>query len=196
MSSEQVFLAGLADSQEVLMGIGDWYCWLLWNVVNICVGVVYPDHHWFKWKILYFRFESASEQLFEMRRELPWEPHGSMFYSEEGSVRRETRPPEVEGGRLKNSQARVLVGRYCKGSASDVEPPVFNEKSGDRYDTTVDHAETDLLKKETTKTLMFGVSMQVVIIPVAPMPYLTSPPKKMWFYAFFPRSATSNQGNS
>eukprot|EP00434_Breviolum_minutum_P040102 symbB.v1.2.035630.t1/scaffold4752.1/size35433/1 len=38
--------------------------------------------------------------------------------------------------------ARVLVGRYCKGSASDVEPPVFNEKSGDRYDTTVDNAET------------------------------------------------------
>jgi len=84
-----------------------------------------------------------------MRRELPWEPLGTMFYSDEGSVRRETLPRvTVETEAL---QARVLVGRYCKGSASDVEPPVFNEKSGDRYDTTVDNAETDLLKKETIK---------------------------------------------
>eukprot|EP00438_Fugacium_kawagutii_P022696 Skav203965 [mRNA] locus=scaffold94:234150:247041:- [translate_table: standard] len=36
--------------------------------------------------------------------------------------------------------ARVLVGRYCKGSASDVEPPIFNA-NGDRYDTTVDNVE-------------------------------------------------------
>lgn len=103
-------------------------------------------------EIVYSHFESASEQEptnVEMRRELPWEPLGTMFYSDEGSVRRETLPRvTVETEAL---QARVLVGRYCKGSASDVEPPVFNEKSGDRYDTTVDNAETDLLKKETIK---------------------------------------------
>ncbi|CAJ1328035.1 unnamed protein product [Effrenium voratum] len=36
--------------------------------------------------------------------------------------------------------SRVLVGRYCKGSREDVEPPVLNEH-GDRYDSTVDNAE-------------------------------------------------------
>lgn len=37
--------------------------------------------------------------------------------------------------------ARVLVGRYCKGSPGDVEPPVFDARTGDRYDSTVDNAE-------------------------------------------------------
>ena len=37
--------------------------------------------------------------------------------------------------------ARVLVGRYCKGSPGDVEPPVLDERTGDRYDSTVDNAE-------------------------------------------------------
>lgn len=37
--------------------------------------------------------------------------------------------------------SRVLVGRYCKGSPSDVEPPVCND-DGDRYDTTVDSMES------------------------------------------------------
>jgi len=37
--------------------------------------------------------------------------------------------------------SRVLVGRYCKGSSSDVEPPSFNDE-GDRYDTTVDSEES------------------------------------------------------
>ena len=36
--------------------------------------------------------------------------------------------------------ARVLVGRYCKGSPTDVEPPLLNSQ-GDRFDTTVDNAE-------------------------------------------------------
>lgn len=37
--------------------------------------------------------------------------------------------------------ARVLVGRYCKGAPGDVEPPVFDARTGDRYDSTVDNAE-------------------------------------------------------
>ena len=37
--------------------------------------------------------------------------------------------------------SRVLVGHYCKGNAADVEPPVRND-DGDRYDTTVDSADS------------------------------------------------------
>mmetsp|Transcript_155 Transcript_155/g.422 ORF Transcript_155/g.422 Transcript_155/m.422 type:complete len:562 (+) Transcript_155:61-1746(+) len=34
--------------------------------------------------------------------------------------------------------ARVLVGNYCKGSRTDVEPPVHDEMTGARYHSTVD----------------------------------------------------------
>lgn len=36
---------------------------------------------------------------------------------------------------------RVLVGRYCKGSSTDVEPPLLNAEGGERYDSTVDNEE-------------------------------------------------------
>lgn len=35
--------------------------------------------------------------------------------------------------------SRVLVGKYCKGAASDVEPPICNVETGERYDSTVDN---------------------------------------------------------
>lgn len=35
--------------------------------------------------------------------------------------------------------ARVLVGRYCKGASTDVEPPLLFAESGLRYDSTVDN---------------------------------------------------------
>eukprot|EP00931_Biecheleriopsis_adriatica_P034307 TRINITY_DN19822_c0_g1_i1.p1 TRINITY_DN19822_c0_g1~~TRINITY_DN19822_c0_g1_i1.p1 ORF type:complete len:579 (-),score=108.18 TRINITY_DN19822_c0_g1_i1:24-1760(-) len=35
--------------------------------------------------------------------------------------------------------SRVLVGSYCKGCPSDVEPPVVDAETGDRYDSTVDN---------------------------------------------------------
>lgn len=37
--------------------------------------------------------------------------------------------------------ARVLVGRYCRGNPSDVEPPVRDEETDERYDSTVDNEE-------------------------------------------------------
>uniref|UniRef100_A0A7S0ZXP1 Poly [ADP-ribose] polymerase n=1 Tax=Noctiluca scintillans TaxID=2966 RepID=A0A7S0ZXP1_NOCSC len=37
--------------------------------------------------------------------------------------------------------ARVLVGRYCKGTSTDVEPPLLDESTGERYDSTVDNEE-------------------------------------------------------
>lgn len=37
--------------------------------------------------------------------------------------------------------SRVLVGRYCKGSPSDVEPPILDMCSGERYDSTVDNVD-------------------------------------------------------
>lgn len=37
--------------------------------------------------------------------------------------------------------AQVLVGRYCKGSNTDVEPPIQDAVSGERYDSTVDSVE-------------------------------------------------------
>lgn len=33
----------------------------------------------------------------------------------------------------------VLVGKYCKGAATDVEPPVRDVETGERYDSTVDN---------------------------------------------------------
>lgn len=33
----------------------------------------------------------------------------------------------------------VLVGKYCKGSPSDVEPPIMDADTGERYDSTVDN---------------------------------------------------------
>lgn len=35
----------------------------------------------------------------------------------------------------------VLVGKYCKGSPSDIEPPVADPNTGERYDSTVDNEE-------------------------------------------------------
>lgn len=35
--------------------------------------------------------------------------------------------------------ARVLVGSYCKGASSDVEPPVLDGSTGERFDSTVDN---------------------------------------------------------
>merc|ERR1740121_1411102 len=37
--------------------------------------------------------------------------------------------------------SRVLVGRFCKGGPSDVEPPMLNAQTGERYDSTVDSEE-------------------------------------------------------
>eukprot|EP00747_Dinoflagellata_sp_TGD_P206537 gnl/TRDRNA2_/TRDRNA2_80236_c0_seq2.p1 gnl/TRDRNA2_/TRDRNA2_80236_c0~~gnl/TRDRNA2_/TRDRNA2_80236_c0_seq2.p1 ORF type:complete len:586 (+),score=94.01 gnl/TRDRNA2_/TRDRNA2_80236_c0_seq2:157-1758(+) len=37
--------------------------------------------------------------------------------------------------------SRVLVGRYCKGDPSDVEPPVLDLATGEQYDSTVDNVE-------------------------------------------------------
>jgi len=37
--------------------------------------------------------------------------------------------------------SRVLVGNYCKGSPTDVEPPMLDDESGERYDSTVDAEE-------------------------------------------------------
>jgi len=37
--------------------------------------------------------------------------------------------------------ARVLVGSYCKGSPTDVEPPIMDLDTGERYDSTVDNDE-------------------------------------------------------
>lgn len=37
--------------------------------------------------------------------------------------------------------ARVLVGSYCKGTSSDVEPPVRDAETGERFDSTVDNEE-------------------------------------------------------
>jgi len=37
--------------------------------------------------------------------------------------------------------SRVLVGKYCKGAPSDVEPPVRDAETGERYDSTVDSEE-------------------------------------------------------
>jgi len=37
--------------------------------------------------------------------------------------------------------SRVLVGRYCKGGPTDVEPPVLLAATGERYDSTVDNEE-------------------------------------------------------
>uniref|UniRef100_A0A7S0FGF7 Poly [ADP-ribose] polymerase n=1 Tax=Pyrodinium bahamense TaxID=73915 RepID=A0A7S0FGF7_9DINO len=37
--------------------------------------------------------------------------------------------------------AQVLVGNYCRGSSSDVEPPVMDIESGERFDSTVDNEE-------------------------------------------------------
>lgn len=33
----------------------------------------------------------------------------------------------------------VLVGNYCKGSPTDVEPPIMTPETGERYDSTVDN---------------------------------------------------------
>merc|ERR1719265_320381 len=35
----------------------------------------------------------------------------------------------------------VLTGRYCKGAPTDIEPPVVNTETGERYDSTVDNEE-------------------------------------------------------
>mmetsp|Transcript_90699 Transcript_90699/g.171052 ORF Transcript_90699/g.171052 Transcript_90699/m.171052 type:complete len:608 (-) Transcript_90699:82-1905(-) len=35
----------------------------------------------------------------------------------------------------------VLIGRYCKGSPSDIEPPVMDAATGERYDSTTDNEE-------------------------------------------------------
>lgn len=35
--------------------------------------------------------------------------------------------------------AHVLIGRYCKGSKADLEPPLLDAKAGVRYDSTVDN---------------------------------------------------------
>jgi len=37
--------------------------------------------------------------------------------------------------------SRVLVGQFCKGAPSDVEPPLREAQSGERYDCTVDNEE-------------------------------------------------------
>mmetsp|Transcript_3156 Transcript_3156/g.5551 ORF Transcript_3156/g.5551 Transcript_3156/m.5551 type:complete len:575 (-) Transcript_3156:103-1827(-) len=37
--------------------------------------------------------------------------------------------------------ARVIVGRYCKGYGTDVEPPLVDSASGMRYNSTVDNVE-------------------------------------------------------
>jgi poly [ADP-ribose] polymerase 10/14/15 len=37
--------------------------------------------------------------------------------------------------------SRVLVGKYCKGSPTDVEPPMLDAATGERYDSTVDNAD-------------------------------------------------------
>jgi poly [ADP-ribose] polymerase 10/14/15 len=37
--------------------------------------------------------------------------------------------------------ARVLTGKHCKGSSSDVEPPLICPEGGLRYDSTVDNSE-------------------------------------------------------
>lgn len=38
-------------------------------------------------------------------------------------------------------RARVVVGNFCRGSATDVEPPVADLTTGERYDSTVDNEE-------------------------------------------------------
>jgi len=37
--------------------------------------------------------------------------------------------------------ARVIVGRYTKGACKDVEPPVYDIMTGERYDSTVDNVD-------------------------------------------------------
>lgn len=37
--------------------------------------------------------------------------------------------------------ARVLVGRFCRGASTDVEPPVRDPATGERFDSTVDNEE-------------------------------------------------------
>jgi len=37
--------------------------------------------------------------------------------------------------------SRVLIGSYCKGASSDVEPPIMDAKTGERFDSTVDNEE-------------------------------------------------------
>lgn len=52
---------------------------------------------------------------------------------------------ERRGGGTNGTKAlllsRVIVGRYCKGLPTDVEPPMMNDGSDDRYDCTVDNGE-------------------------------------------------------
>jgi len=38
--------------------------------------------------------------------------------------------------------SRVLVGNYCKGAATDMEPPLLDASSGERYDSTVDNEDS------------------------------------------------------
>ncbi|CAE8719548.1 unnamed protein product, partial [Polarella glacialis] len=38
-------------------------------------------------------------------------------------------------------KASVLVGNYCKGCSSDVEPPIMDAETGERFDSTVDNEE-------------------------------------------------------
>merc|ERR1712080_463684 len=37
--------------------------------------------------------------------------------------------------------SRVLIGKYCKGTSSDIEPPIMDAKTGQRFDSTVDNEE-------------------------------------------------------
>lgn len=37
--------------------------------------------------------------------------------------------------------SRVLVGNYCKGASSDMEPPIMDKETGERFDSTVDNEE-------------------------------------------------------
>lgn len=37
--------------------------------------------------------------------------------------------------------ASVLVGHYCKGCSTDVELPIMDAETGERFDSTVDNEE-------------------------------------------------------
>lgn len=41
--------------------------------------------------------------------------------------------------------AQVLIGNYCKGCPSDVEPPIMDTTTGDRYDSTVNSDENPFI---------------------------------------------------
>mmetsp|Transcript_76007 Transcript_76007/g.180853 ORF Transcript_76007/g.180853 Transcript_76007/m.180853 type:complete len:590 (+) Transcript_76007:99-1868(+) len=68
--------------------------------------------------------------------------HGTYFSSDLGYSKRFC---DRSGGGMDGTKvvllARVLTGSYCKGSSADVEPPLREEATGTRFNSTVDNEE-------------------------------------------------------